>query len=40
VRYAVSPQPVLDFMLRNLPKRLVDRLMASQLGLLPKKANS
>ena len=40
VRYAVSPQPVLDFMLLTLPKRLVDRLMASQLGLMPKKANS
>jgi hypothetical protein len=35
VRYAVSPQPVLDFMLRTLPKRLVDRLIGGQLGLLP-----
>jgi NAD(P)-dependent dehydrogenase (short-subunit alcohol dehydrogenase family) len=37
VRYAVSPQPVLDFMLRTLPKRLVDRLIAGQLGLSPKR---
>jgi hypothetical protein len=35
VRYAVSPQPILDFMLRTLPKRLVDRLIGGQLGLLP-----
>jgi len=33
VRYAVSPQPVQDFMARTLPKRLVDRLIGGQLGL-------
>lgn len=37
VRYAVSPQPLLDWMLRNLPKRLVDRMIGGQLGLLPKR---
>ena len=38
VRYAVSPQPLLDFMLRTLPKRVVDRLIGGQLGLLPKRS--
>jgi NAD(P)-dependent dehydrogenase (short-subunit alcohol dehydrogenase family) len=38
VRYAVSPQPVLDWVLRHLPKRLVDRLMGRRLGLLPKRS--
>jgi NAD(P)-dependent dehydrogenase (short-subunit alcohol dehydrogenase family) len=33
VRYAVSPQPVQDFMARNLPKRVVDRFIGGQLGL-------
>jgi len=32
-RYQVSPQPVMDFLQRALPKRLVDRLVAGQLGL-------
>ena len=35
VRYAVSPQPLQDWMLRNLPKRLVDRIIGKRLGLLP-----
>jgi NAD(P)-dependent dehydrogenase (short-subunit alcohol dehydrogenase family) len=34
-RYAVSPQPVQDFLARTLPKRLLDRLIGGQLGLLP-----
>ena len=38
VRYAVSPQPLLDLMLRTLPKRVVDRLIGGQLGLLPKRS--
>ncbi len=37
VRYAVSPQPVQDWMIRNLPKRLVDRLIGKRLGLLPPR---
>jgi NAD(P)-dependent dehydrogenase (short-subunit alcohol dehydrogenase family) len=32
-RYSVSPQPVLDFLQVALPKRLVDRVVARQLGL-------
>jgi NAD(P)-dependent dehydrogenase (short-subunit alcohol dehydrogenase family) len=34
-RYAVSPQPVQDFLGRTLPKRLLDRMIGGQLGLLP-----
>ena len=37
VRYAVSPQPVQDFLARSLPKRVVDRLVGGRLGLLPQK---
>ena len=36
VRYAVSPQPVQDWVTRNMPKRLADRLIGRQLGLLSK----
>lgn len=36
-RYVVSPEPFLNFMLNNLPKRVVDRLVAGRLGLLPSK---
>jgi len=32
-RYQVSPQPVLDFLQVALPKRLVDRVVARQVGL-------
>ena len=35
VRYTVMPQPLQDFMARALPKRIVDRLIGWQLGLLP-----
>ncbi|MGA3308803.1 MAG: SDR family NAD(P)-dependent oxidoreductase [Xanthobacteraceae bacterium] len=35
VRYAVSPQPLQDWMARNLPKRFIDRLIGRRLGLLP-----
>jgi NAD(P)-dependent dehydrogenase (short-subunit alcohol dehydrogenase family) len=38
VRYAVSPQPVQDWLARNLPKRLVDRLIGGRLGLLPARS--
>ena len=34
-RYAVTPQPVQDFLGRMLPKRMLDRLIGRQLGLLP-----
>jgi NAD(P)-dependent dehydrogenase (short-subunit alcohol dehydrogenase family) len=36
VRYAVSPQPVQDWMTRNLPKRMVDCIIGGRLGLLPR----
>jgi len=36
-RYQVSPQPVLDFLQVALPKRLVDRVVARQVGL--RRAN-
>lgn len=36
VRYAVTPQPILDYFTRNLPKRQVDRMFGKQLGLTPK----
>lgn len=36
VRYAIVPSRFEDFMTRILPKRRLDRIMASRLGLLPK----
>jgi NAD(P)-dependent dehydrogenase (short-subunit alcohol dehydrogenase family) len=36
-RYAVSPQPVQDFLGRTLPKRWLDRMIGGQLGLLPAR---
>jgi NAD(P)-dependent dehydrogenase (short-subunit alcohol dehydrogenase family) len=37
VRYTVTPQPLQDFLARSLPKRMVDRLIGGQLGLLPAR---
>ena len=37
VRYAVSPQPLQDFIARNFPRRFVDRLIGGRLGLLPAR---
>lgn len=37
VRYAVSPQPLQDFMARHLPRRVVDRMIGGRLGLLPAR---
>jgi NAD(P)-dependent dehydrogenase (short-subunit alcohol dehydrogenase family) len=37
VRYTVTPQPLQDFLVRALPKRIVDRLIGGQLGLLPAR---
>ena len=37
VRYAVTPQPFHDWLGRNLPKRLVDRMIGGWLGLLPAR---
>jgi NAD(P)-dependent dehydrogenase (short-subunit alcohol dehydrogenase family) len=35
VRYLVAPDPLRQTMLRRLPRRLVDRIYAKQLGLMP-----
>jgi len=35
VRYAITPEPRRDWIMRNLPKRLVDRMIGKRLGLLP-----
>ena len=37
VRYAVTPRPLQDFLARNLPKRMVDRMIGGRLGLLPQR---
>jgi len=34
VRYTVSPQPLQHWLARNLPKRVVDRMIGGRLGLL------
>jgi NAD(P)-dependent dehydrogenase (short-subunit alcohol dehydrogenase family) len=36
-RYAISPSPIEAFVMSVLPKRLIDRLMAAQLGLSLRK---
>jgi hypothetical protein len=36
VRYAISPEPLQLLMMRILPKRMLDRIIAKRLGLLPK----
>lgn len=35
VRYAISPEPIRLLMAKILPKRMLDRMVAKQLGLLP-----
>jgi NAD(P)-dependent dehydrogenase (short-subunit alcohol dehydrogenase family) len=37
VRYAITPEPMRDWIMRNLPKRMIDRMVGSRLGLLPKR---
>jgi len=37
VRYRVTPQPLQDWLVRNLPKRLADRMIGGRLGLLPAR---
>jgi NAD(P)-dependent dehydrogenase (short-subunit alcohol dehydrogenase family) len=37
-RYVVTPEPLLNFVLNTIPKRMADRLIASRLGLLPGKS--
>lgn len=36
VRYVVTPDPFQNFLLNALPKRVADRLVAGQIGTLPK----
>lgn len=36
-RYTVTPEKLQNFLINNLPKRMVDRLIAGRLGLLPGK---
>jgi NAD(P)-dependent dehydrogenase (short-subunit alcohol dehydrogenase family) len=36
-RYVVTPDPFQNFLVNNLPKRMVDRMIAGRLGLLPKR---
>ena len=37
VRYVITPEPFLHWLLNTLPKRRVDRMIAGRLGLLPRK---
>ena len=37
VRYTVAPDPFANFMQANLPKRMVDGMVATRLGLTPSK---
>ena len=36
VRYTIAPDALQTFLLANLPRRMVDRMIGGQLGLLPK----
>jgi hypothetical protein len=36
VRYEISPEPFRMLMSRILPKRMLDRMIAKQLGLVPR----
>ncbi|HEY2446950.1 MAG TPA: SDR family NAD(P)-dependent oxidoreductase [Rhizomicrobium sp.] len=36
-RYVVTPDPFQNFLVNTLPKRMVDRMIAGRLGLLPNK---
>jgi len=36
-RYIVTPEPFQNFLLKNLPTRMVDRMIGGRLGLLPKR---
>ena len=35
VRYTVAPNPLFVFMIRHLPRRMVDKMIARQVGLNP-----
>lgn len=36
-RYVVTPDPFQNFLVNTLPKRMVDRMIAGRLGLLPRR---
>src|SRR5215472_9550129 len=36
-RYIVTPEPLQNFLVNHLPKRMVDRMIGGRLGLLPKR---
>lgn len=40
VRYTVTPEPVLNFVLNTVPKRTADRMIAGRLGLTPAKKSA
>jgi hypothetical protein len=35
VRYQISPDPMRHLMMAALPKRMIDRVIAKRLGLMP-----
>jgi NAD(P)-dependent dehydrogenase (short-subunit alcohol dehydrogenase family) len=37
VRYTVTPEPVLNFVINTVPRRTADRMIAGRLGLQPRK---
>jgi hypothetical protein len=37
VRNTITPHPFQDWLARNLPKRLIDRMIDARLGLLPTR---
>jgi NAD(P)-dependent dehydrogenase (short-subunit alcohol dehydrogenase family) len=37
VRYEITPEPLRMFLMRNLPKRMIDRMIAKRFALLPKE---
>jgi hypothetical protein len=36
VRYQIAPDPMRQLIMTILPKRMVDRIIAKRLGLMPK----
>jgi NAD(P)-dependent dehydrogenase (short-subunit alcohol dehydrogenase family) len=40
VRYTLSPEPLRHFLMMVLPKRMIDRIIAKRLGLLPESTVS
>ena len=38
VRYTIAPDPIANFMMAHLPRRMVDNMMGARLGLTPVKS--